>query len=1121
MISNTRLPLTMSVFDPPSVLEIMKACVSGRQKFATDWKAEVETRVRTGLSGRKEAPQLRQQLEWEANVVAYVNAVHKLTTVNGNNKSATGPPALPKGIPLLGPKFLPPGFVDVQKRNGTNINDIRPLNIVHPFYYPNLEICPQCSSADVKWKGWTGAGSRDVHGIRMEEKALGYQLRCDPCSKKYGQGGTDFGARNPNGEKLESSFATTNAIFWERWEHWKIPRGIPYFMYRSALTRELFDFIVELRPSTTAGRMADNIKHTSSLTLPRHLEYLNAFKTRLVPRLGLDTCVLTPFSAPDDLDGYNDKSITDDLITDVFLEFSNRTRLAECSKYLRTLHAVCMVLDQTYRAASKATVVDAEGARTKMMKGGILSILNELNEIVSWRFCQSGSATEIIELVGGFKARLELMGIKLPEMVTVDNCCTVGNKIREVLPDIKVLLDVYHFIMRYAAGDIKEAILKVPSSKGVLAQYWSQDEQKTRLAAAYNKWAAHGVWSAAAQNIHIAQMQHVTKGCLARPREDIASDGSRIEGSHKGWNSLQRSFASGLEMQTALGHDFVLRRNIRVALNGKAKAPTPFVTSTFGSHHISLVDYTAEVWNELLAGRAATSSSASLLPLPRLPDIPSGEKFGLVNSPHTDSFGGLFTIKEEPEDDPQLIQEIAPEEQERLMAELHLTAAQFLQPERLPAPAPTPSGSIPKSEANIQNAAGSHSHPGPRGTKRKDTADYNTSSELGLLDSSESTELQKGKKIKLNDSTGTVGTQAEVEPSESQSAPPAAPVEHPALYSIFNTGILVSNAPKTRVPPTTSDIKSIETLTARFPQPEAADGIPKLTASQRFFSSATGTDPRSLAIHQGQEFFLFMDMRREFGWKSYDMNSRKWVTATTEYNSRLRRLPGGNQFIAKNPRALLEKLGEMEPKIATRLANNNFTSAAGKTAFWTLHCHAVSFVKTESKELEPNAGTSADNAPKPSARKLQTCTRCKTIKYPGGSGAPENHKLVYCSDGFRPVLKAKDEVVPAWPLPTGIFTNGVEFHPLVFLSQVRDIYETLVIQKVEHADFSMEEEAFFRLLESRVVIDELTGAVMFKMFKEFNVPAADGVPDDMYVEYKGAPHLYINSLSNSDGSVAQ
>lgn len=120
---------------------------------------------------------------------------------------------------------------------------------------------------------------------------------------------------------------------------------------------------------------------------------------RLVPAIGPDHCVLQSFSAPNDPAGYNDKSITDDLISDVFLQFSNRTRLEECSKYLRTLSgmippllyactqffsAICMNLDNTYKAASKATVIDESKARTKLMKGGILSVLNEMNLIISW-----------------------------------------------------------------------------------------------------------------------------------------------------------------------------------------------------------------------------------------------------------------------------------------------------------------------------------------------------------------------------------------------------------------------------------------------------------------------------------------------------------------------------------------------------------------------------------------------------------------------------------------------------------------------------------------------------------------------------------------------------------------
>ncbi|KAJ7607603.1 hypothetical protein DFH06DRAFT_1486459 [Mycena polygramma] len=931
------------------------------------------------------------------------------------------------------------------------------------------------------------------------------------------------------------------------WEHWKIPRGIPYFLYRSALTRELFDFIVELRPSTTSGRLADNVKQFHLLEYKqRHLEYLNAFKRCPVPVLG-PPCVLESFSIPESPDGYNDKSITDDQITDIFLQFSNRTRLEECSKYLRTLSAICMNLDNTYKAANKATVIDSSNMRTKAMKGGILSVLNEMNEIISWRFCQSGSATEIVELIEGFKRRVELLGVKLPEMVTVDNCCTVGNKIRSVVPDIKVLLDVYHFMMRYAVGilggvhnprrnavlkDIKEAVLKVPASKGVLAQYWSQPEQETRLALAYDKWAkVGGIWSAAAQNIHNAQMQHVRKGCLARPREDISSDGSRIEGSHKGWNSIQRSFASGLEMQTALGHDFVLRRNLRVAMNGKAKSPTPFVKSTFGSHHISLVDHTAGIWNDLLAGSQATSG-CSFLPLPRLPNIQSGENFGLVNSPHTDSFGGLFTIKQEPDEDTDIIKELDPEAQDELMRELNIDRVQLnidpvhiIQPTHRSIPALAPTYVLPLSAAGSlvldvdMNSADrvSTSVEASRGIKRKTspaaecphgTSVVHPDSKKVRLEHPElhvPTELDKAG---LVDETLTELKTGEVERK---------------LYPIFGATPHLSAAPQASPPllPAAAVLASasLEELTAPLPKLNTPDGFPKLTRSQQLFNASTGTDPRSLQIHQGAEVYLFMEMRREFGWKSYEMTSRTWVQSTAEYNTRLRKLPGGKQFIPKNPRALLEMLGVIEPKIVDRLLTlaNNFKSAAGKTAFWTLHCQAVSFTKIEGRESESTTEPSTEAAKL--SRKPQTCKRCKTIKYPGPTGSAENHKLSYCSDGFKPATK--DDYLPIWPLPAGIFSAGKEFHPRAFLGHVRELYEALIIHKTNRGDFTMEQEAFFQLLEKRTVVDSTSGAVMFKLFMEFTLATGDAVPDSMYVEYAGAKHLYINSLDDTSMLVAQ
>jgi hypothetical protein len=147
-------------------------------------------------------------------------------------------------------------------------------------------------------------------------------------------------------------------------------------------------------------------------------------------------------------------------------------------------------------------------------------------------------------------------------------------------------------------------------------------------------------------------------------------------------------------------------------------------------------------------------------------------------------------------------------------------------------------------------------------------------------------------------------------------------------------------------------------------------------------------------------------------------------------------------------------------------------------------------------------------------RKPQTCTRCKTIKYPGPAGSPENHKKASCSDGFKPTLSG--DTVPIWPLPSGIFTAGTKFHPLVFLAQVRELYQRLVLDQVSAVDLSLEEDAFFTLVKSRVVVNPDNGAVLFKMFKDFDIPAGDLVPDDLIVEYDGTKHLYISSLVDTD-----
>jgi hypothetical protein len=223
------------------------------------------------------------------------------------------------------------------------------------------------------------------------------------------------------------------------------------------------------------------------------------------------------------------------------------------------------------------------------------------------------------------------------------------------------------------AKDITESVMETKATKGVPATYWKQEEQVRRLEDAFEKWAKKGnVWSAAAVKVrcwivfqttaqiqlqvHAEQMRHVRRGCLVRTRHDIPADGSRVEASHKGWNSLQRSFASGIEMFNALAHDFVLRRNVRIA--SARDKQVPFIESTHGSHHVRLTHHIAVLWNQVMKKEelenarirgfpGAKDLNGKLQRLPEMPTCDSRESFGLVTSRYVETFGGLIDIGED------------------------------------------------------------------------------------------------------------------------------------------------------------------------------------------------------------------------------------------------------------------------------------------------------------------------------------------------------------------------------------------------------------------------------------------------------------------------------------------
>lgn len=155
-----------------------------------------------------------------ASIMEYVNYVDNTTSVRAGSKGAKDP--LRKEVPLLGPRFVPPSYSDLQRRDPFwNIEPasayLKPVHVVHPFYYPGLlNHCPQCNSEDTSWQQWTTSGPRHVHGLRRDEMVIGIQLQCKQCEVKYS------GKNAP--EKGSYCFATTNHIFWKNSEHWKIPR---------------------------------------------------------------------------------------------------------------------------------------------------------------------------------------------------------------------------------------------------------------------------------------------------------------------------------------------------------------------------------------------------------------------------------------------------------------------------------------------------------------------------------------------------------------------------------------------------------------------------------------------------------------------------------------------------------------------------------------------------------------------------------------------------------------------------------------------------------------------------------------------------------------------------------
>ncbi|OBZ69714.1 hypothetical protein A0H81_10073 [Grifola frondosa] len=542
-------------------------------------------------------------------------------------------------------------------------------------------------------------------------------------------------------------------------------------------------------------------------------------------------------------------------------------------------------------------------------------------------------------------------------MVVVDNCCHIRNAIQREFPGISVVLDVWHFMMRYlicisggtknpkraeVARDIVDAILKTTADKYNLAVYWSQEEQETRLIGAYEKWVRiGGVWTRPQKRCTLISWSMYEKDAL----REFARTSRQMEAVLRGLTKAG--------MVCSHARDQYIPRALRVSA---LVASPALVTSP-----------------TLVASNSILNSSLALKSTTATPHEPA-DSLHAPSSGSNQASSGL--------------------------------SARFV----------------------VASA----------GKSSREPIDCDLEFSNGISDK---TGRDEGDTFLLE---GVQSTGARAHSSTTSESP---------TMEMFD----VSSGVNHQAQVTPRDLN---------PLPVSVSG---LTRSQQLFSISTGIDVRATSIGGGDEYFLFMDLRLKNRWVSFLMTPRKWVAAADEFNMELAKLDKskGCSTTGKTPRALMDKLGEVEPQVLGHVASGNtcVTKESGDEAFWKKHCALVPLVKPEDGEDRK--------------RKTHTCTRCKMVMYPGPERSAANHKKSYCTDGVRQkpkviertlngVVQKVVEELPEYPQPAGLFTHGTHFHPKIFLAYVVDLYTRLIAHSGPGSEKAMEDAAFAALLTKRL-----------------------------------------------------
>ena len=89
--------------------------------------------------------------------------------------------------------------------------------------------------------------------------------------------------------------------------------------------------------------------------------------------------------------------------------------------------------------------------------------------------------------------------------------------------------------------------------------------------------------------------------------------------------------------------------------------------------------------------------------------------------------------------------------------------------------------------------------------------------------------------------------------------------------------------------------------------------------------------------------------------------------------------------------------------------------------------------------------------------------------------------------------------------------KGTDFHPVEFLKTLQDVYEKVAVREERSADYLVECEAFWKVLQRRTTINE-DSSVLFELY-DLNI--SPSTPSSLVMLHNGHQHLRLDCLRDN------